>query len=337
MIKFEEVDFKQINEDEFNNFSDKLIFQTKEWLKFIMETQNVQPIVLRIFEEDVLVGYFTGFLFSKFGIKIIGSPFRGWTTLYMGFNIKDECMIERASLVAPLWVFLKKKYKCIYCEIIDRYITGDKAKEYGLKHDYQGSLLLNINGTDEQLLKTYTKHCRKHIRQFEKDLVTIEIVEPTDEYAEEFYNQLTKVFSYQGLLPSYDLKRVKTLFNALKDKHDLMCTRVIENDTGKWISSLISFGFNTHCYTWASTSLREGCEHRQSEGQRWFAIKYWRDHGYADLDMVGIREYKLKFNPTDIQIPRIILTKYNFLIWGRNLAQKFYWVLNSIKGKIKKG
>jgi len=336
MIKFEEINVDNIDENEYNSFSDKLIFQTKEWITFINSTQNVKPIVLRIMDDSSFVGYFTGFLFSKFGIRIVGSPFRGWTTLYMGFNIKDGCQIERASLIDPLWKFLKKRYGCVYCEIIDRYITDESADKYGLEYDHQGSLLLTTQGSDAELLSGYTKHCRKHIRQFENANVTIEFVEPSEEFAEVFYEQLTKVFAYQDLVPSYDLKRVKMLFKALKDKHDLICTKVSENSTEKWISSMIGFGYNKHCYTWASTSLRENRDYKQNVGQRWHAIKYWRDHGYTDLDMVGIREYKYTFNPQEIQIPRIILTRFKLLIVGRNLAQKAYWFINSVKGRLKK-
>ena len=336
MLKFEEVEYSQLTNEEFDAFADKLIYQTKEWLSFIMNTQRVRPIILRIYDGETFVGFFTGFAFKKFGLKMIGSPFKGWTTSYMGFNIKDGCELERASLIAPLWKYLKKTYHCVYCEIVDRHITEEEAKKYGLHYELQGSLMLPLGKTEEELLQGYTKHCRKHIRQFQNNPVTIESVAPTDEYAEEFYRQLTEVFSYQGLLPSYDLHRVKQLLCALKGKRDLLCTRVIENETGKWISSGISFGFNKHCYTWASTSLREQRDYNQSAGQRWFAIRHWNSLGYRDMDMEGIRGYKWRFNPEEIQIPRIMLTRLGVLIWGRNLAKKAYWVLNSLKAKFQK-
>lgn len=53
-------------------------------------------------------------------------------------------------------------------------------------------------------------------------------------------------------------------------------------------------------------------------------------------DFVGIRENKLHFNPTELQVPRIIFTFFIPLIWCRNLVQKLYWLINSIKGKSKK-
>ena len=90
MYNFIEVDINSLDVNEYNNFSDKLIYQTKEWVGFVAKTQNAKPIILRIIDDnDNLIGYYTCLLFSKFGFKIIGSPFRGWTTLYMGFNVVE--------------------------------------------------------------------------------------------------------------------------------------------------------------------------------------------------------------------------------------------------------
>lgn len=333
MITFTPIEISEIDETEFNTFSDKLIYQTLEWIEFIKETQHAEPVVLRITDGDKFIGYFTGLLFKRFGINIIGSPFNGWTTEYMGFNISDDIDVNRAELIAPLWTFLKKKYHCLICQITDRYITADDIKKYNLIAESGRALILDISGSDEDLLSTYTKHCRKHIRAFEKNPVSIFATEPDEEFAEGFYEQLKQVFAYQGLSPSYDLKRVKTLLRLLSEKNEVLCTKVVETETGRWRSSAISFGFNGRAYTWATTTLRDGPDYRQSEGQRWFAIRYWRDHGCKELDMVGMREYKLKFNPDFIPIHTVILPSSKLFIRGKQIALKLYWLINKIKLK----
>ena len=161
-------------------------------------------------------------------------------------------------------------------------------------------------------------------------------MEPTQEFAHVFYEQLCKVFGYQGLVPSYDETRIVELFDAWKDSKNILCLKVIDTTTNEWIASSISLGFGKHCYTWASTSLREGKDYCQSEAMRWVAIQHWREYGCVDMDMVGIRAYKKKFNPEEIQVPRIILTRFRLLIFARNMAQKIYWFFNSIKGKLTK-
>lgn len=334
-ITFQQVDYRTIDVDVFHNYADKLIFQTKEWISFLEKTQNAKPVVLKIFEDGNHIGFFSGLLFKKFGIPIMGSPFRGWTTLYMGFNLNDDIdPVKRAGLLKPLWEYIRKTYKCIYFEVIDRFITEEAATAQGLRYDLQDSLALDLSGTEEELQLRFSKHCRKHIRKFDKSGAVCHIVEPTEAFAEEFYEQLCKVFGYQRLVPSYDLERVKQLFEALKSTDRLLCLRAVDPE-GRCCGMSISFGFNGRSYAWASTSMREGTDYLQSEGLRWHAVQHWREMACWDYDMVGVREYKYRFNPTEIHVPRIIFTKFRLLITARNLAQKAYWMLNSLKGKLK--
>lgn len=335
MINFEIINVDNIDEKEFNDFRDKLIFQTKEWIGFIMETQKVTPIILRMSENDQLIGYFTGALFKKFGIKIIGSPFRGWTTLYMGMNLKEGIAYERSYIAKLVWKFLKKKYHCVYFEMIDRFITKEEAKKNKLRFEFQGTYIKDLSGTEEELLASFNKHCRKYIRNFEKSEVKVIFEEPNDDFANLYYSQLEKVFGYQKLTPSYDLKRVKCLLAALKEKDYVVCIKAVTPE-GECVGTTMGFGFNGRGYTWGSTNIRGEKDYKQSQGLRWEMMKHWRSKQCYDYDFVGIREYKLQFNPTEIQVPRIIFTSFVPLIWLRNLAQKCYWALNSLKSKLKK-
>ena len=333
MIRFEDISaYPRI---EGNDYGDRLIFQTPEWIEFIKKTQDVKPIILHIYRNSEEIGFFTGFLFKKMGVRIVGSPFRGWTTLYMGFNIKNTANIDRASLIKPLWRFLQKKYRCIYAEIVDRYISIDDAYKYNLRFAVQESYGIDLDQCQENILKGFTKKCRKHIRQFENSNSRIESVEPTDEFAELFYEQLKLVFGYQCLAPSYDVIRVKALLSELKKENRVLCLKAFDPE-GKCRGTSISFGYYNTCYAWASTSVREGKDYCQSEGLRWHAIKYWTQKGCAYYDLAGVRLYKEQFNPYLIKVPRIILAKFSGLILLRDLAEKFYWIINSARCKIHK-
>lgn len=334
MYKFEPTTVDEIEQNTVS-YKDRLIFQTKDWISFVERTQKVIPIFLKISNEEQHIGYFTGFVFSKFGLKILGSPFRGWTTLYMGFNIKDDIKINRAELIKPLWQYIKQKYHCVYGEIIDRFISPQEVKQMQLTYSLQGSYELDLDKSEDDLFSSFTKHCRKHIRLFERNPVCVQEVKPDSQFAQLYYEQICQVFRYQGLLPSYDLHRVKMLFECLQNSGRLYCLQVLD-PAEKPIACSISFGFNKRCYTWGSTSMRGKKDYRQSEGIRWRIIQYWRNKGCTSLDMVGRRSYKLKFNPVDLEVPRIILTRYKCLVWGRNLAERLYWIFNRLKGTFKR-
>src|ERR1700727_948854 len=92
-----------------DRFADRTVFQTREWLNFIAETQNASPIVAELRQEGKLVGYFSGLTVTKFGVKILGSSFPGWTTPYIGFNLTPGA--SRAAALAAVermaWAILK--------------------------------------------------------------------------------------------------------------------------------------------------------------------------------------------------------------------------------------
>src|SRR4029079_16951064 len=62
-----------------DRFGDRVVFQTREWLDFIGESQSATPVVAEIRDQDTVAGYFSGLIFRKFGVRILGSSFPGWT------------------------------------------------------------------------------------------------------------------------------------------------------------------------------------------------------------------------------------------------------------------
>ena len=85
VIKLEDVNWEHLD-----SFADRTVFQTREWVNFVAETQKARPVVVELSEAGRVVGYFTGLTFTRFGVRILGSSFPGWTTPYMGFNLPRE-------------------------------------------------------------------------------------------------------------------------------------------------------------------------------------------------------------------------------------------------------
>ena len=71
-----------------DEFEDRTVFQTREWVEFLAETQKARPVVAELRDDGDVAGYFTGLTFQRFGIRILGGSFPGWTTPYVGFNLK---------------------------------------------------------------------------------------------------------------------------------------------------------------------------------------------------------------------------------------------------------
>src|SRR5208337_2886973 len=114
-----------------DSFADRTVFQTREWLHFIRETQRAEIVLCELADGGETAGYFTGLVFSKFGFRVLGSSFPGWTTPYMGFNLAPGAS-RRAALEA-LEKFAWDHLKCLHLEVSDPQFTFADGEGLGFK------------------------------------------------------------------------------------------------------------------------------------------------------------------------------------------------------------
>jgi hypothetical protein len=273
------------------------------------------------------MGYFSGLLVKKFGVKILGSPFNGWTTGYMGFDVIEG--YDKINLIQPIAKFLYKTTKCMFIQISDLCIEETQLMNTKYKYVMNKSIELNIDRTDEELFKGFKAECRTLIRQFERRGASIEIAEPDEQFAAEYYEQLQEVFAKQKLVPTYDNSRALGLIKNL-NSHQLLCLRV-RNPEGKCIATSIFVAYNQRFYFWGGASFRAFQSYRPNEYMFWYAIRYFKEKGYKYFDMYGERDYKNKFRPSKITYPCIMIARFKILLTLRDLAKRLFWVLLRIR------
>lgn len=335
MYKVREIQKEKLDIQEYYHLPNKSLFTTLEWIAYLSEDIKGKPCILRITDDnDQLVGYFTAMLVKKFGIQIAGSPFTGWSTVYMGFDVLDG--VNRLDLIPYVKDFLFKYKHVLFIQIVDRNITVEDASAAGYHTEVANTLGLEVDKTDEELFKVFKTDCRNFIRQFERRGAVYERAEPNDAFAAEYYEQLKDVFAKQGLVPTYGVDKVRHILSYLKDGETVLCQRVRNPETNESIATSIFLAFNGTFYFWGGASYRSGQHYRPNEYMLWRAIRFWRDKGYKNFDMVGVRDYKRKFGSHEVQYASILIAKYPVLIKLRKCAKNlFFWFL-SVKGKILK-
>jgi len=331
--EFTKIGLSNLDLNEFNDLPDKSVLTTKEWIEYISEDSNASPVILRITECKKFLGYFVSLLTVKFGVKIIASPFPGWSTVHMGLDLLENR--SKLEIISELIPFLYKSEKCVFVQITDRDITVDMAKQAGYHVSTVDTLELPINFDDNGLFKNMKVDCRNYIRQFERRGASLEVAEPNDEFAEEYYNQLKDVFAKQNLVPTYSLKKVKCLLRNMGESGNILCLRV-RNPEGQSIASSIFPGYNKKFFFWGGASYRLSQSYRPNEYMIYSAIQYWRDRGCEIFDMVGIRDYKRKFGSQEKYYASIISAKYDVLIPLQKTAAKLYYLGIKLKGFILK-
>jgi hypothetical protein len=309
------------------------IYTSKEWIDFILKNTKGNFVGVKISSSEGHLGYFYGVQFKRFGLNIVGSPFRGWGTSYMGVlgDIANDDLMW-----TQLLDFIHRTHAAHYIEIVDRrYQSSNIVESKNFETECIESLEIALQHTEAELLSSFKGDCRTYIRQFDAKGGVIKISEPSESFINLFYGQLLEVFGRQGMQPTYSKNRVQDLFHTLTSgSKDYLCLSAF-GPNGECIASSIYFGENGTFYYWAGASYRGTQSYRPNEAMIWFAIRHFKALGYRSFDMMGVRDYKLKFSPTLINYTRISSSKIVGLKTMRNIAEKSYYLLNKARTYIQ--
>ncbi len=257
---------------------------------------------------------------KKFGLRILGSPFKGWTTSYMGLNLLRGFPRHRVLAALPSFAF--EDLGCHYLEIVDRHTARKDCADLSYDIQWMQNIEIDLTQSEEQLLANMTSACRRCIRKSAKCGVSIE--EASDMgFADDYYAQLEDVFAKQSLVPTYDIARVRELIRHLLPTGQLLLLRA-RNVDGLCIATGIFPAFNDTAYFFGGASWREHQIQRPNEALLWYAMRYWKARGIKQFDMGGKASYKKKYGGYLFEIPRLMKAKNSLLLPLRNLAERLY-------------
>jgi len=142
-----------------DGFGDRTVFQTREWLNFVAETQNADPIIAELRQDGKLTGYFSGLTITRFGVKILGSSFPGWTTPYIGFNLLPG--VSRAAALAAVEKMAWNALKCLHMEISDPCFNIEDGEGLGFACQFYTSYRTDLTKSEEELFNGMDSACRR--------------------------------------------------------------------------------------------------------------------------------------------------------------------------------
>jgi len=310
------------------SFDDCTIFQTIQWLNFVACTQKAEPVIAVVKDGEHTVGRFTGLIVRRYGLRILGSPFPGWTTPYMGFNLKPS--ISRTDALLALESFAFRDLKCAHLEIMDRRLSLDEVQRLGYRYKAYNGLEIDLTKGYDELFSAMDPACRRCIRKANK--VGVQVEEAKDvSFVDDYYAQLQDVFAKQNLVPTYSKERVRSLVDNLLPTGRLLLVRARDSE-GACIATGIFPAMNDTMYFWGGASYRSYQILRPNEVVQWFAMRYWKARGIIKYDFGGGGEYKRKYGGYDIAVPWIRISKYPVLEYLRNGARELFAFKQRILG-----
>ena len=319
-MKCKIIDLESADWASLDKFPDRTVFQTREWILFISQTQDATPLLLQLHEGNNIAGYFTGLTFNRFGVKILGSSFPGWTTPYIGFNMVPGA--SRRDALAALEPFAWDELKCLHIEVSDPNFTVEDGESLGFTCSSYASYRTDLTKSEDELFNAMDSACRRCIRKAEKSGVSIEEAHELD-FADEYYEQLKDVFAKQELVPTYDVKRVRALVKNLEPTGRVLLVRARDAE-GKCIATGIFPGFNKIAEFWGNASFRSSQNLRPNELIHWYAMRYWKRRDVEVYDWGGEGTYKEKYGCVPHQVPWFTKSRYELISKLRGEAKKMF-------------
>ncbi len=326
-MKFVELDPAAVCWDILDAYPDRIFSQRRAWLEFVAEISGGRIVIAALKDAGEIRGYFSGILFRRLGLQILGSPFKGWTTTYMGFNLSEG--VSRIEALKALRAFAFEDLGCVHLEVLDRHLTMQDVAELELDVTSEPTFVTPLDRSEEEIFAGMKSACRRCIRKAERNGLIIEEASP-EGFASEYHEQLIDVFAKQKLTPPYSREYVQNLIDRIYPSGDALLLRAVTSD-GERIASAIYFGHGDHSLFWGNGSFRSHQIHRPNEALHWYALKYWKRRGVRFHDWCGPNQYKVKFGPQPLDVPRIRMSRHRAIKWGRDAALHLYTLPRAIR------
>jgi len=315
IINLEEVDWARLDA-----FADRTVFQTREWLQFVHETQRARIVICELSEAGQCAGYFSGLVCSRLGVRILGSSFPGWTTPYMGFNLVSGA--SRKAALAAIERFAWDELKCLHMEVSDPFFSTEDGIENGFAAEAYVTYRSDLTKSEEEIFNGMESACRRCVRKAEKSGLTVEEAHDPA-FADEYYEQLKDVFAKQGLVPTYPVERVRALIRNLGPTGRVLLVRA-RDPQGKCIATGIFPGFNKVAEFWGNASFRASQNLRPNEAIHWYVMRYWKRRGIAIYDWGGEGTYKEKYGCVPHRVPWFTKSRFGLLSTLRGQAKAMF-------------
>lgn len=286
-----------------------LVCQTRAWLAFLERSQGGDPVAALLMRDREVVGAFAGMIVRKLGMRILGSPFPGWTTPYMGLSLAPG--VSRPEAMGALVDFAFNDLGVVHLEVMDRSMSMSDVRGLGARHRMFNTSEVDLGDDPESLILTFSATCRRYIHKGERDGLVVEQARDT-RFVDDYYGQLVDVFARQRLVPTYPKSRVRQLIGAIPEDQVLLL-RVRTSDGQSAASAIFHAVDRQRAYLWGIAGWRSLAHLHPYEILMFHAMNQWRERGFTIMDLGGSGEYKQKYHPRPTPVPWVRISRYPFI------------------------
>lgn len=312
-----------------DSHSDAEVYHGPAWLAYLAATQGAEPVIAIVRQDGQPVGHFVGGIVRRYGIRILGSPLRGWGTQVMGFLLDPGA--DRVSAAEALVPFAFRDLGCAHVELADRQLPVESTAGMTYVRELGITFRIDLHGSEEAILARMESNTRRLIRRAGRTGLRVEEVAGI-EFADEFHRHLRGVFALQGLAPTYGVDRVRALIEILGPTGALLMVRIASPD-GVPLAAGISVGHGRNAVVWGVGFDREWTASHPNQPMWWAMMRGWRERGAAAFDMGGGGEYKAKYGGERVATYHLYRSRLGMMRYGRSAARRLFRVRQIVHGR----
>ncbi len=306
------------------------VFHGAPWLDYLAATQGAEPVVAVVTDAGRAVGYFVGAIVRRFGLRILGSPLRGWATMYMGFLLEQG--FDRRAAAVALAHFAFDDLGCFHVELADRWMNPDQMVGSGFNVERGHTFVVDLSSTEGEILSRMPRGTRYDVRRAgTRGLHAERAMEGS--FADEYYADLITVFARQGLAPTYAVERVRQLIRSLGPTDGVLLMRV-RAASGDSVATAIVVGRNETAVLWGAAFDRANAYLRPNELLHWEAMRYWRAKGILRYDMGGGGDYKAQYGGVETPTYWFNRSRYRVFGLGRTAVRRLVRARQIVHGRL---
>ncbi|MFN7149502.1 MAG: GNAT family N-acetyltransferase [Microthrixaceae bacterium] len=298
------------------------VFASRAWLDFLVASQGARPVVAHLLVDGEACGWFTGAVVRRLGLKVLGSPLRGWTTSWMGFDLDREVPADALLGAARRLAF--SELGCVHLELMDRAVVAPDPLPRGFRVDRLPGWELRIDRDDDRLLEAMRPNGRRDVRRALRNGIVVEEVDPAAEpgFAAEYYAQVRTAFAKRGVSPTYPQRRVEQMIEHLQPTGGLVLLRARTEDGRPAATGIFPGTPGGTAVFWMGASDPELQSSLPNEALMWQALRTWRDRGAVRFDFGGGGAYKRKYGGTPVEVPWFRVSRPAALEHGREALRR---------------
>ncbi len=322
MISFSRINPDDMAWDKLSEFGSANIFQTWPWINFLADFLGAEPVVATVQSDGQVQGYFVGLITKKLGLKILGSPFRGWNTYFMGFNLMPGISYHEVLQALPQFAF--DELKCHFLMIVDSKLEEVELKDLSYNARKITNFVLDLTKSEAELFASMqNRFVRRSIRRAVKKGVVVEESSGPG-FAEEYYAQYQEVNARKSLAPYYGSDFVRQMIEHLGPTGNLLLLRA-RNSEGVCIATHITLVYDKVAVAWGAASFQRYFNLNPNELIYWDAIKRVKAMGVEVFQLGdGVKQFKEKLGAQETQVFRLMKARNSFLYIPIFIAVSIY-------------